>query len=314
MTKLIRIFVFSFVVFVIYISLEQLAFKNTILADSNVTCCNDAGYCQSKECSEPAQIRPFNSDEITCNQNIEELTTCRNCVSSMGDQGVCLPYGYDPIPYCLENGYKYYLGAYTIPEPPQGLVITESQDEHPVLNWSANGEPDLKEYNIYRKGGYPFVDWTVIGTTTSTTYKDYELTTTYSHGEDYYYKITAIVVSLRESGFSNTVWIEARFEKRSIDSNNKGVTELPQNTFLANNYPNPFNPMTIIHYGIAEQTFVKVVVYDILGKEVSLLVNEGKSKGKYKVMFDATGLPSGTYYYQIITDSFTDVKKMKLVK
>lgn len=86
---------------------------------------------------------------------------------------------------------------------------------------------------------------------------------------------------------------------------------------LAQNYPNPFNPETIINYSIAKDGFVKIKVYDMLGKEIATLVNNFKTAGAYKVEFDANSikkLSSGIYYYKIESGNFSDVKKMILVK
>ena len=71
------------------------------------------------------------------------------------------------------------LGNDPPPAAPQNLSVTESLNEHPLLSWSANTESDLEEYNVYRKGGYPFVDWTIIATPTSNSYEDTDITTTY---------------------------------------------------------------------------------------------------------------------------------------
>jgi len=83
---------------------------------------------------------------------------------------------------------------------------------------------------------------------------------------------------------------------------------------LSNNYPNPFNPATTIKYQIPEISFVVLKVYDVLGNEITTLVNEEKSIGSYKVEFDATGLPSGTYFYRIQAGNFVETKKMVLMK
>ena len=159
------------------------------------------------------------------------------------------------------------------PAAPTNLQITESQNEHPLLSWTANTEPDIDEYNVYRKGGYPFVDWTAIGTTTSTTYEDFELTTTYLHGEDYFYKITAVDVNNNESDYSNTVEVDARLEKQNIIEN---LELKPKEYALNSNYPNPFNPTTKISYQLPKSSSVTLKVYDLLGKEVAELVNENK--------------------------------------
>lgn len=79
---------------------------------------------------------------------------------------------------------------------------------------------------------------------------------------------------------------------------------------LFQNYPNPFNPATIIKYKTPEQSFVSLKIYDLLGNIISTLVNEEKPKGDYGVEFNATGLSSGTYFYQLVIDDYIETKKM----
>ena len=83
---------------------------------------------------------------------------------------------------------------------------------------------------------------------------------------------------------------------------------------LFNNYPNPFNPTTIIEYSVVSNEYVSLKVYDMLGKEITTLVNEQKSAGKYKVNFDASSLASGVYIYKLTAGNFSDSKKMVLTK
>ena len=83
---------------------------------------------------------------------------------------------------------------------------------------------------------------------------------------------------------------------------------------LENNYPNPFNPSTIIRYEIKDTRLVSLKVYNSLGQEVARLVNEEKSAGNYELEFNAKGFSSGIYYYQIIADDFVETKKMILMK
>ena len=83
---------------------------------------------------------------------------------------------------------------------------------------------------------------------------------------------------------------------------------------LEQNYPNPFNPITTIQYAVPSMQFISLKVYDILGSEVATLVNEEKPAGEYEVKFDATSLPSGTYFYQFKAGSFIQTKKMILMK
>ena len=83
---------------------------------------------------------------------------------------------------------------------------------------------------------------------------------------------------------------------------------------LEQNYPNPFNPVTTIHYQLPADGMVTIKVYDIIGREVKTLVNDFKTKGRYEINFDASGLSSGIYIYQIISGSYKALRKMLLTK
>jgi hypothetical protein len=83
---------------------------------------------------------------------------------------------------------------------------------------------------------------------------------------------------------------------------------------LFQNYPNPFNPTTNIKFAIPKASFVKLAVYDMLGREVEILVNENVSPGTFEVKWDAAKVSSGIYFYRLTTEEFTDIKKMILVK
>ena len=92
------------------------------------------------------------------------------------------------------------------------------------------------------------------------------------------------------------------------------ITSMPLEFSLSQNYPNPFNPSTTISYTIAKKSFVKIIVYDITGSEISNLVNSEKDAGTYKINFNALNLASGMYIYQIQADNYTATKKMVLLK
>ncbi len=92
-------------------------------------------------------------------------------------------------------------------------------------------------------------------------------------------------------------------------------TELfPKRFALLQNNPNPFNPTTTITYTIPQNAFINLVVYDVLGKIITSLVNEQKTAGSYKVTFDASSLPSGSYFYRLSAGNYIIIKKMMLVK
>ena len=90
--------------------------------------------------------------------------------------------------------------------------------------------------------------------------------------------------------------------------------EIPQYFSLSQNYPNPFNPSTKIKFDVPKTSEVKLIIYDILGKEISTLVNEKLSAGSYEVNWDGRDYPSGVYYCSLKTRDFIETKKMILVK
>ena len=88
-----------------------------------------------------------------------------------------------------------------------------------------------------------------------------------------------------------------------------------QNTYtLEQNYPNPFNPSTIIEFNLPQQEFVDIKIYDVLGSEVSHLLSETLISGMHKVQWNADGFASGVYFYTINAGSFTETKKMVLLR
>ena len=93
-----------------------------------------------------------------------------------------------------------------------------------------------------------------------------------------------------------------------------GNKDVILNFSLSQNYPNPFNPVTTINYSIPKQSYVKIIVYDILGKEVVTLVNEEKLAGNYKTNFDGSNLTSGVYFYRLEAGEFSKTRKLILLK
>jgi photosystem II stability/assembly factor-like uncharacterized protein len=108
-----------------------------------------------------------------------------------------------------------------------------------------------------------------------------------------------------------SVWHRPLSEIVNVDSS---ITKIADYFLLNQNYPNPFNPTTNIKYKIANNKFVSLKVFDILGKEIETLVNEKQSPGTYEVNWKASTYPSGVYFYRLVTDGFTDTKKMILLK
>jgi hypothetical protein len=106
-----------------------------------------------------------------------------------------------------------------------------------------------------------------------------------------------------------------------IASTSGRTVEMPISFFLSQNYPNPFNPTTTIGYTVggtrhqaSNVSEVRLSVYDILGREVAVLVNERKAPGNYEVRFDGSNLASGVYLYTLQAGSFVQTKKLMLLK
>jgi hypothetical protein len=122
----------------------------------------------------------------------------------------------------------------------------------------------------------------------------------------------------------HVVWTDDRsgndeiYHKVNPLGNQVGVTninsEVPENFSLSQNYPNPFNPTTNIKFSIPKTGFVRMIIYDLLGREVAELMNLQMTAGNYNVDFDASTLAAGVYFYKLETEGFTGIKKMILIK
>lgn len=142
--------------------------------------------------------------------------------------------------------------------------------------------------------------------------------------QDSIYTITSAIMD--DSGIyicevTNTVATELTLYSKQIDlkvGNPVGLcdddTELPASYQLVNNYPNPFNPSTKINYSIPKRSNIVIKVYDMLGKEIAILVNEEKIPGNYEVEFNGNHLSSGIYFYRLKAGEFEQTKKMILMK
>ncbi len=109
-------------------------------------------------------------------------------------------------------------------------------------------------------------------------------------------------------------YIDLPLVNASNEVTDNNETNSPYTFSLGQNYPNPFNPVTTINYSIPQKGMVTVKVFDVTGKLVKTLVNETIEAGSNSVVFDASSLASGVYFYNIVSGGFTDTKKMILVK
>ncbi|PJA96230.1 MAG: hypothetical protein CO129_07635 [Ignavibacteriales bacterium CG_4_9_14_3_um_filter_34_10] len=199
------------------------------------------------------------------------------------------------------------------PSKPQGLTIGPNPGDGLVrLEWAANIDPDLSLYEVSRKLENCNCNWEVLGTTTNTYYVDEEMLYLPIYGlVTSIYRIMAKDTQGLFSLYSEKV--SERTEPLKIRADNETENAITEYK-LQQNYPNPFNPVTTIRYQLPTSGLVQLRIYDLLGREVAVLVNEIKSEGAYFVNFDASKLSSGIYIYSLRVNDFVQNNKMTLLK
>lgn len=125
------------------------------------------------------------------------------------------------------------------------------------------------------------------------------------------YKVKATDINNNVSSYSSLTTI---YGNSYLWKNTSDFESDLQEYKLYSNYPNPFNPSTQIAYKLLEDGLVKLIVYNSIGQEVAILVNQYQAAGKYNIQFDGANLPSGIYVYKLQTTKFSDIKKMILTK
>jgi len=199
------------------------------------------------------------------------------------------------------------------PKRPSGILPTLIPDEKRIIvRWAKNSEADTSHYIVYKDtvSNFPMDSSHIFLTQKDTIFEDYFTSGT----SRLYYRIKAVDKQGNMSEGSDEV---------SFVLTDEGdyLTEVKRDYHLFQNFPNPFNPKTVIGYQLAVDSYVKVMVYDIKGELLEVLVNENKPAGYYEVEFNAGKYASGIYLYRIETvdeaggiPRFMDMKKMMLVK
>lgn len=176
------------------------------------------------------------------------------------------------------------------------------------LRWNKNVQFDVWKYFIYRSTTNNPVSSTLIDSTVhpDTVYNATGLT----NGTVYYFWVRAVdrFCQRRISAYSSVVQVTP------VVGIQVTGTETPKVYALYQNFPNPFNPRTNIQFDLPKVTLTRITVYDLLGKEVDVPVNQVLAAGKYNVDFDASNLASGVYFYKIEAGNFIEKKKMIVVK
>lgn len=217
-----------------------------------------------------------------------------------------------------QQGWLYEdLNLKIIPIPQNLQAGPHSGDNYIQLTWQPTNEQNFQCYEIYRKVliNGETAEWLKIADVSpqsTNTYVDtqYKWITKY---DDYQidYKMLVRDAQNNCSEFSNTVNVNAIPTPKI---NVAGVEETPKSFLLEGNFPNPFNPSTIIKYQLPSDERVSLKVYDILGREIAVLADDFQKAGRYRVNFDAGRLASGIYIYRIKAGRFTQTRKMIVAK
>ena len=177
-----------------------------------------------------------------------------------------------------------------------------------LLAWEDNTEPDLACYTLYRGTRKDFTPdkYSYIASPCDNTYSD----DSWSWEEEYWYKLAAVDIHGNVSEY-------ALFGPDMITGDDP--MPVPEATFLAQNWPNPFNPITNIGFGIKEPAYVSLRIYDAAGRLVTTLIDESRPAGRYDTVWDGTdsaggAVASGVYFYMLKAGQFEETKKMILLR
>lgn len=124
----------------------------------------------------------------------------------------------------------------------------------------------------------------------------------------------AVFVYLSEGNLSSNSFVQQTFKEAVIPIGIKNESNTISEFTLTQNYPNPFNPTTNINFSLPKGTKLYLSVYDILGNEISILVDGFLNRGIYHIIFDGSHISSGVYFYRLITNEFIETKKMILLR
>jgi hypothetical protein len=169
-----------------------------------------------------------------------------------------------------------------------------------TLKWVTASELNNKGFEVQRSvdGSNWGLSGSVLGAGTKTGTTEYTFTDRFPSNESVYYR-------LKQTDFDGSFKFYGAVE---VKGNNEMVYDLYQN------YPNPFNPGTVIKYSLASDGMVTLNIYDILGTKITTLVNETQKAGTHQVSFKPAELPSGIYFYELVTPNFTKKLKMLFLK
>jgi hypothetical protein len=192
------------------------------------------------------------------------------------------------------------INAYSIVPVELAMFNAEAGTDGVHLKWITSAETNNSGFDIQRSGDGS--NWNQVafvgGKGTSTEVNYYSYTDKFYGSGLYYYR-------LLQKDYDGSIT-----EYPAVEVDLTGAVSY----VLEQNYPNPFNPVTTIKYSVPQSGRLKLAVFNMIGEEVAVLVDEMKEPGKYEIRFDASSLSSGIYIYRMESGSFRDVKKLILMK
>jgi len=179
------------------------------------------------------------------------------------------------------------------PETPSALSgVYDVSENKAVLSWASSEANDISHYNIYR-------NTELHSTTTETSFTDEII-------EDTEYAVSAVDIHENESVMSSSVLVSLPLNV--IDN------LIPTEYALMSVYPNPFNPVTSIRYGLPDHVNVQIIVYNLSGMQVETLMYGFQAPGYHAVNWNADNHPSGVYFVKIVAGDYINTQKLMLVK
>ena len=236
-----------------------------------------------------------------------------------GEQGISVAMSGDGntalVGGLADSTYSGAAWVYATPEAPLAVELASfsaaAAKSDVTVQWSTASETNNYGFYVERLGSsassWSTVSRLVPGAGTSLQLHHYSFVDQSVSSGTYYYRIRQVDLDGR-AAHSQQIKV--------VVSGVLGVHEgsAPLTFALLQNYPNPFNPSTIFDFQLPIESPVTLKVYNVLGMEVATLVHEVKQPGSYSVAWDATGMPSGFYFYKLVTPTRTDAKKMLLLK
>ena len=229
---------------------------------------------------------------------------------------------YNPNEWNAEVGWGKVDASYTLqaawdtPERPKNINIYAPIGGHPRISWSLNGESDIVGYRIHRayKDATGLSSYNLRATVNHPTsnWTDNQVTVSRRGPVTYYYRVSAYDNEDLESGMSSKVQCNSNDMWKPLVSQEN--YDSPLTYSLEPNFPNPFNPSTLIRFSLPVDQDVKIEVFNMRGQHVETLLNQFMKEGNHEVKFNGENLSSGIYFYRIEAGEFQDVKKMILLR